>query len=74
MASDHPDFYKTHRGGTGAVVLVIAINDSTKEHRHGIFGSIETAEAWRDTLGDDVTCVYSPYVVDCPEWGNITHS
>lgn len=63
-------FYRNHRGGSGAVILVTAINGSTKEQRHGIFGSVELANAWRDHLPDEFVCVYSPYIVDDPEWGN----
>lgn len=67
----YPDYFKDHRGGSGAVVLVIAVNDhDISDRQHAIFGSIEKAMAWRDTLGDDVTVVYSPYVVDEPEFGN----
>lgn len=70
--TDAPEYFKGHRGGSGPVVLVIAVSDHGDGERHGIFGSIETAMAWRDTLGDDWTCIYAPYVVDVPEFGNRT--
>lgn len=66
---DGEKFYRAHRGGSGNVILVIAINDEG-ERRHGIFGSIEIAQAWRNTLAEDWACVYSPYIVDDPEFGN----
>ena len=63
-------FFKNHRGGSGAVIRVIAIDDRTHEERNGIFGSIDTAQEWRRSLGDGFTCVFSPYIVDDPDWGN----
>ena len=66
----HEDFYRHHRGGSGAVLLVTAIHDRTKKQQHGIFGSIETAQEWRRALGEDWTCVFSPFIVDDPDWGN----
>tara|TARA_R110000868_G_scaffold158980_2_gene387422 strand:+ start:2966 stop:3184 length:219 start_codon:yes stop_codon:yes gene_type:complete len=66
--SDEEIFYENHRGGSGAVIRVIAICDG--EERNGIFGSIETAREWQRSLGDNVTCVFSPYIVDDPDWGN----
>lgn len=63
-------FYENHRGGHGAVVLAIAIDTATHAERHGIFGSIELAQSWSDSLGDGYVCVFSPYIVDDPDWGN----
>jgi hypothetical protein len=63
------EFYNTHRGGSGAVILVLEF--SGDDEIRGIFGSIESAHNWRNTLGDEYVCVFSPYVVDCPEWGNV---
>lgn len=69
MTDDADAFYANHRGGSGAVIRVIAIHRTGKE-RNGIFGSIETAQEWRRSLGDNFTCVFSPYIVDDPDWGN----
>lgn len=70
MTDDAANFYRNHRGGSGAVVLAIAIDTVTKTERHGIFGTIELANEWSDHLGDDFVCVFSPYIVDDPDWGN----
>ena len=63
-------FYQRHRGGSGAVVVVIAIRDRDGQERTGIFSSIETADEWCRSLGDAVTCLFVPYIVDDPDWGN----
>jgi hypothetical protein len=63
-------FYRNHRGGGGAVIMVTAINDADHSEQHGIFGSIDTAHEWRRHLGDGYTCVFAPYIVDDPDWGN----
>jgi hypothetical protein len=60
-------FYDKHRGGSGAVVLVIVCGENGNDE-YGIFGSIEAAEAWALTQDDPV--VFSPYIVDDAEWGN----
>lgn len=62
-------FFQNHRGGSGAVVVVTAVRDDGQEQT-GIFGSIETAHEWRRSLGDKFTCVFAPYIVDDPDWGN----
>lgn len=67
------DFYKHHRGGSGAVVMAYANRIDggvVKEEREGIFSCLETAEAWRTSLGEQWVCVYAPYIVDDPDWGN----
>ena len=70
MATIDPDgFYQRHRGGSGNVVVVFAYSDD--DMITGIFSSIEKAEAWRDTIGEDFSCVFAPYVVDVPDFGNV---
>ena len=64
------DFYKNHRGGLGAVVTVTAINSETGSELLGVFSSVETAESWRGSLPDGYHCIFSPYIVDDPDWGN----
>lgn len=65
------DFYRKHRGGSGPVILMIVVDDFGDDpDAFHIFGSIEAAHAHRDTLGDNVTCVFSPYIVDDPGWGD----
>lgn len=71
MPSTDP-FWQTHRGGSGPVVVVHAINED--EERFAIFSCIENAEAWADELDDDWSCVFAPYVVDEPEFGNATRN
>lgn len=63
------EFYRHHRGGQGAVIVVHSYDEMNRE-RIGIFSSIETAQAWTNALGDNWTSVFCPYIVDDPDWGN----
>jgi hypothetical protein len=70
-----PDrFYERHRGGWGPVIVVFAACPRRKRqpNRVAVFGSIETAQEWAFSLGADWHCVFSPYVVDEPDFGNAT--
>lgn len=69
---DPDGFYERHRGGSGNVVVVLAYSHGIE--RTGIFSSIEKAQEWRDTLGDDWTCIFAPYVVDEPDFGNVVRT
>jgi hypothetical protein len=78
QATDHTvqpsgvdDFFARHRGGSGNVILTIAVN-ADGDQRHGIHSDIEKARGWSEKLGDDWSCVHSPYVVDEPDYGNAT--
>lgn len=70
MPDDLEEFYKNHRGGSGAVIVVTAIDPETHEERMGIFGARETADEWRRSLPEKLVCVFAPYIVDDPDWGN----
>lgn len=69
---DETSFYEKHRGGYGAVVMVRALHDDTQDELVGIFGSIETAKDWRRSLSEKFSCLFSPYIIDDPDWGNRT--
>jgi hypothetical protein len=72
-AIDPDGFYDRHRGGSGNVIVVHAYSDD--DQITGVFSSIETAQAWRDSLDEDEwTCVFAPYVVDEPDFGNVTRT
>jgi len=65
-------FFDRHRGGSGNVILAIAINlINPDEEDSAVFSSIENAQAWSDQLGDEWSCILVPKVVDIPEYGNI---
>lgn len=66
-------FYDQHRGGRGSVIMVTAFPpDGDFAHaRVGIFSCIETAEDWAATFSDEHQIVFSPYVVDEPDFGNV---
>lgn len=64
-------FYNKHRGGTGNVIMV-SVFGGGKLNRVAMFSCIENAEKWASTFGDDVPVVFSPHVVDEPEFGNAT--
>lgn len=62
-------FYDQHRGGTGNIILVSIFGDGLE--RVAMFSCIERAEEWADTFGDDARVVFSPYVIDEPDFGNV---
>lgn len=68
--SDPLEFYKNHRGGSGAVIVVFAIDNSGHE-RVAVFGSIETATEWMLKNQETYDCVVAPYIVDDPDYGNV---
>lgn len=61
-------------GGHRNVLLVIAMR-SDGGRRFGIFSSIATARAWAREVdawaGEDGTIVTAPFIVDCPEYGEV---
>lgn len=67
-------FWRHHRGGSGAIVLGTAYGPPTdvvkRQEQTGVFSSIELAQAWSDHLGDEWLCIFVPYIVDDPDWGN----
>jgi hypothetical protein len=68
-------FYAAHAaGGPGNVVLALA-QPIIADHgeRIGVFSTIAKARAWADTLSEDefAGVVFSPYVIDVPEYGNV---
>jgi len=69
MSEEFNEFYAKHRGGSGAVIVVTAQGPDELEVIE-VFSNIEAAEAWIATLGEDFICIFSPHIVDEPEWGN----
>lgn len=73
MSDDIDTFYAKHAaGGPSHVVACIAMRkDDNSEF--SVFSTIANARAWADSLSDDDYhgCVFVPYVVDCPEFGNV---
>lgn len=63
-------FYNQHRGGAGNIIMVSAFGATRSDMRVAMFSCIERAEEWAATLGDDVQVVFSPHVVDEPDYGN----
>lgn len=70
MTDECHDFFQRHRGGSGAVVVVMAYEGGQGQPTLGIFGSLETAQSWMASLGDRFTSVVVPFIVDDPDWGN----
>ena len=70
MTSDEEAFLRNHGGGFGAVWCVMAFSKSGEE-RNAIFSRYDLAQRYveRD-LGEGFSAVYSPYIVDDPDWGN----
>ena len=66
---DPDEFYRIHRGGAGNVIMVMAFNNG--KDKIGVFGSIETAQKWALQFGGEWHCVFSPFIVDEPDFGNV---
>ena len=64
------EFYDQHRGGAGNIIMVSVFGNRKSENRVAMFSCIEKAEQWADTFGDGVQVVFSPHVIDEPEFGN----
>ncbi|WP_296201744.1 hypothetical protein [uncultured Hyphomicrobium sp.] len=62
-------FYNEHRGGSGNIIMVSVFGNAP---RVAMFSSIERAEEWANAFGDDTQVVFSPHVVDEPDFGNAT--
>lgn len=73
---DVEQFWRKHFiGGPNAVCVVHAVSKSGAD-RLGIFSSLERARDWSESLPvDEITgCIFTPYVIDIPEYGNISRS
>lgn len=70
MSASESAFYGNHRGGAGPVIIAVAIEDFSGAHRYGVFSTLELAQEWSGHLGDRFACVFAPYIVDDPDWGN----
>lgn len=67
--SDFEEYYADHvANGPAYVVMAMAIGGDNRVH---VFSSLEKAETWGDSLGDDYTLIYSTRVIDVPEFGNV---
>jgi len=65
------EFFERHRGGSGNVILAIAVCDDDRVEDNAIFSTIEKAHDWHDNLNEDWSCVFVPMMVDVPEYGNV---
>lgn len=63
-------FYNEHRGGAGNIIMVSVFGQKKSDMRVAMFSCIERAEEWAAKLGDEVQVVFSPHVIDEPEFGN----
>lgn len=64
------EFFDKHCAG-GGVILVIIIGDEG-EYQYGVFRSYNAASAWKSD--EDVQRIFTPYIIDDPEWGDRTKS
>lgn len=62
------NLYLEHCSSNNGVVLVNAINGDN--HINGIFSCLEKAQQWTDGLGDEWACIFSPFIIDEPDYGN----
>lgn len=72
--SDSVDAFYQHHAAGGATHIVVAHamrKDGAQDI--GIFSTLALARAWSDGLDDERYhgCVFAPYVIDVPEFGNV---
>lgn len=73
--SDPRRFFAEHQAGGPDNVVVATLLFDDGNDRTGIFHSIERAEKWANGFSDDPTYVGSvmaPYVIDVPDYGNVS--
>ena len=72
MSAEKDEFFARHRGGTGNVVVAWVLKDGERD-QISVFGSIEQANAWANRFNEDdgYVCVFVPFVVDEPDYGNV---
>jgi hypothetical protein len=63
-------FFASHCSTPGGVIVVEVWADGERQQT-GIFRSFDKAMAWRDRFGDDGAAIFSPYVLDEPDFGNV---
>lgn len=65
------EYYRRHCSIYGGVVVAFHIKDDGGVDVLGIFSTLEKAHEWVDEHVDEGDLLFSPYVVDEPEFGNI---
>lgn len=67
--SDDP-FFDRHRGGSGAVWVLMARNDRQDDERLAVFSDLDKAQAWIDGFGEDDEWEFlsAPYLIDEPDY------
>lgn len=74
LTADDSHWHAHAAGGPNNVLLVIAMR-TNGERMFGVFSTIATARAWAREIdpwtGENGMIVTAPYVIDCPEFGNI---
>ena len=73
MSSDVDRFYEKHAaGGPTHIVAALGMRKDGGV-RFAVFSTLSLAKAWGATLVDDEVygVVYSPYIVDVPEYGDL---
>lgn len=61
--------YRNHRGGRGAIIMVQAYNERIDRYATGAFSSVDLAKQWAMTFPGDWIFVFSPMIIDDPDWG-----
>ena len=66
---DIGDILRKHRGGTGSVWFVHAINEDDESERVAVFSSVEASDAWMKTLCGPWVAMRTPLMIDEPDYG-----
>lgn len=74
MDAETQAFFKSHTESGASYVVAVYVFDDEGGHVLGLFSTLENAHAWADTFEGEpriTSCLFSPYVVDVPEFGNV---
>jgi hypothetical protein len=79
MDAEVAQYYAEHFASGDNHVLLVEVGLPNGDRHHGIFRCTEKANAWAETFdyGDEDEesyALFSPYVIDVPEFGNIPKS
>lgn len=73
LPQDTLEFYERHCAMPGGVVIAFCYSADGDEMVSGVFSSLEKASEWVATHQDEGSVIFSPYVIDQPEYGNVPH-
>lgn len=65
------DFYEQHCAMPGGVVIAFCYDGDGEAAETGVFSTLEKASEWVSAHQIEGSVIFSPYVIDQPEFGNV---